>query len=97
MALNIPLVVNSIVSAAIQWPGGQGVLTAASSAFNAATVTLQYRLPDGTTFFSTTTTLAANGISAAFTLPQGLIQVTVTGGAPTALFVNACLISTNLN
>lgn len=97
MALNIPLVLNSVIQAAVQWPGGQGVLNTASSAFNGATVTLQYRLADGVTFFTTATTAAANGLSAIFTLPQGLIQVTVTGGAPTALFCTAQVIPTSLN
>jgi hypothetical protein len=95
--LIIPLVVNSVIQAPAQWPGGQGVLAAAASAYNAATLTLQFRGPDGATYISTATTLTANGLSAVFTLPLGIIQVIVTGGAPTALYCNAQAIPVNLN
>lgn len=97
MNLNLPLVVNSTVQGATQWPGGQGVLTAVATSFASATVTLQYRLPDGATYFSTAVTATANGVSTVFTLPQGLIQVVVSGGSPTGLYVNACLIPNTLN
>jgi hypothetical protein len=72
---NIPLVVQSVIQPAVQWPGGQGVLTSASSFWNGNTVTLQYRLPDGATYLSTSSTATANAVSSAFTLPQGWIQV----------------------
>lgn len=74
--LNIPLVVNSAIQSAVQWPGGQGVLTSRSSFWNANTATLNYLLPDGATYLATATTATADAVSAAFVLPLGLIKVT---------------------
>jgi hypothetical protein len=73
--LNIPLVVNSVLQSATQWPGGSGVLVARSSLWNSNTGTLNFQMPDGT-YFATSTTVSADAITTAFSLPQGLIKMT---------------------
>jgi hypothetical protein len=95
MNLNIPLVVNNVVQPATLFPGGTGVLSAAASVFPTS-VAVQVLLPDGVTFFTTTLTLSANGITAGVALPPGKVQALVTG-SPTGLFANLQLVPTNLN
>jgi hypothetical protein len=66
------------------WPGGQGVFTT-SGTFGGATVTLNYRNPDGSTQAAgsqTTHTAVGNGT---FLLPPCMIQAAVTGGSPSGL------------
>ncbi len=74
--LNLSLVVKSVLQPAIQWPGGRGLLAARSSFWNGNTAALNFLLPDGVTYLPTGTTAAADGLSAAFELPQGLIKAT---------------------
>lgn len=76
MLTNIPLVVNSAIQPAVQWPGGRGVLNARSSLWNGNTATLNILSSDGTTYLTTSTVSSVDGISTAFELPQGLIKVT---------------------
>lgn len=76
MLTNIPLVVNSVIQPAVQWPGGRGVLSSRSSLWNANTAALNFLLPDGVTYFATAAVASADGVSAAFELPQGLIKAT---------------------
>jgi hypothetical protein len=95
--LNVPLVVNSVIAASAFWPGGTGVLSGVATSWAGATMTLNVLGPDGLTYIATTVTLAANGISAAFTLPAGTIKVVQSGGTATVCYVNAQVIPTNLN
>jgi hypothetical protein len=73
----------------VDCPGGLCVMTAAASAWNGATVTLQLLGPDGSSLLtvSVQTTLSANGVGSV-NLPPCQIQATVTGGPPTGLFVS---------
>ena len=75
------------------WPGGIGVFAAVSSAWNSATVTLEWIGPDGSTLIvagtNTTCTANCNGV---FYLPAGKIEAVVSGGTPTALFAAAYVV-----
>lgn len=100
MALfTIPLAAANAILPAAFWPGGTGVLAVVATSFGTASLTLQYQLPDGATFFTVTavTAITANGLSAQFTLPQGKIQLVNGGSGSTGLIVNALVIPTNLN
>jgi hypothetical protein len=97
VAVNIPLVVDSVIQPPVKlWPGGEGALIAEASDFAGATVTLQCRLPNTAAYVSTSTTLTSNGL-ALFSLPMAWLQVTVTGGAPTALNCSAQVAPANVN
>ena len=76
MNYNIPLVVNSVIQPAAQWPGGTGVLSAAATLWNGNVGTLNVLLADGVTYLATSVTASVNGISAAFSYGLGLIKVT---------------------
>lgn len=91
----IPLVVANVTQPASFGPGGLYVIAAAATVFPTS-VTLQILLPDGVTFFSTTATLTAAGVSPAVNLPPGKVQAVVVG-SPTALVATAFVIPTNLN
>jgi hypothetical protein len=95
--LNVPLVTNSTIVGPVAWPGGTGVLVGVASAWNSAVYTLNYLGPDGATYIALSTTISANGVGTAFTLPAGTIKVTLASGPPTAGYVNAQIIPTNLN
>lgn len=74
----------------VNCPGGLMVIAAASSNWNGATATLNMLGPDGSTLLPvspTQSTFTANGVGAV-NLPPCVIQVVVTGGPPTALFVS---------
>lgn len=94
--VSVPLVVNNVVQPASYFPGGLAMLAAAAGTFPTS-LAVQILLPDGATYFTTTLTLAANGISATpVYLPPGKVQAAVgTGGAT----LNATLyaVPTNLN
>lgn len=88
----------SATSAAKQWPGGDGVVDVVGT-FGGATITLQYRGPDASTWLDlktmdpstgaqTTVSLTANG-SIGFSLPPNEIRLVVTGGTPSALHAAA--------
>jgi hypothetical protein len=71
-------------------PGGLMVIAAAASAWNGATATLNMLGPDGSTLMPvspTQATFVGNGVGAVY-LPPCIIQMTVSGGTPTALFVS---------
>ena len=74
--LNIPLVVNSAIQSAAQWPGGAGVLVAVSTLWNSNTATLNFLGPDGSTYIALSTTATANGVGTSFSLPTGKIKIT---------------------
>jgi hypothetical protein len=66
------------------------VITAVASNWNAATATLNMLGPDGATFLQvspTQATFTANGVGTVY-LPPCTIQMAVSGGPPTALFVS---------
>lgn len=96
--LSVPLAVANVLQNGV-WPGGTGVIVAVATAFGTASLTLQYQLPDGTTFFTVAavTAITTNGISSAFTLPFGTIKLVNGGAGNTGLIVNAMVIPTNLN
>lgn len=73
----------------VQWGGGTGVFTAVGT-FGGATVTLQYKGPDGSTAVAmgTDTTLTANG-GGGFIYPPGQIRAAVSGGSPSGLYAQA--------
>lgn len=79
----------SATGAAVQWPGGRGLFTAAGT-FGGATLTLQLMGPDATTWIAAgaDTTLAAAG-AGVFDLPPGQIRVQVAGGTPSGLYARA--------
>jgi len=76
-----------VAGTAFDCAGGTYVFAVASSAFNAATVALQFLLPDGATWLNAGvgTTLTANGAGVVY-LGPGQVRANVTGGTPTALF-----------
>jgi hypothetical protein len=96
--LSVPLAVANVLQNGV-WPGGTGLLAAVATAFGTASLTLQYQLPDGATFFTVAavTAITANGLSAQFTLPFGTIRLVNGGSGNTGLIVNALVIPTNLN
>ena len=79
----------SATGSAAQWGGGAGVFEAAGT-FSGATVKLQRRAPDGSTWFDvgTDTTLTAAG-GGGFVLPPGQIRAAVTGGPPSGMYASA--------
>jgi hypothetical protein len=99
MQFSVPLAVANVVLASAFWPGGTGVIVAAATSFGTASLTLQYLLPDLATFFTITavTAITANGISAQFTLPAGMIRLANGGAGSAGLVANAQIIPTNLN
>lgn len=71
-------------------PGGLMVITAAAAAWNGATATLMMLGPDGVTLMpvsASQATFIANGVGQV-NLPPCTLQMVVTGGSPTALFVS---------
>jgi hypothetical protein len=71
-------------------PGGLMVIAAVASAWNAATATLNMLGPDGATLLPvspTQSTFTANGLGTVY-LPPCTLQMVVSGGTPTALFVS---------
>ena len=92
---SIPLVVANVTQPAAFFSGGLAVLSAVATVFPTS-VAVQVLLPDGATFFTTTATLSANGITAAISLPAGKYQALVTG-SPTGLNASLQLVPTNLN
>jgi hypothetical protein len=83
------LITNGAASSALfDCPGGICVFAAAGT-FGGCTVNLQLLAPDGSTLLTagTATTLTAAGMGVAY-LPPGQIQATVTGGAPSGLYVS---------
>jgi hypothetical protein len=71
-------------------PGGLMVVAAVASAWNGATATLNMLGPDGSTLLAvsaTQSTFTANGVGTVY-LPPCTLQVVVTGGPPTALYVS---------
>jgi hypothetical protein len=100
--LRVSLLVNSAVpsgnsgvpggtAAAVYWPGGICSFEAAASAWNAATLTLQYVNEESGTALTVggSTTVTANAFVSPLYLPPGWYVPSVSGGAPTAL--NAAL------
>jgi hypothetical protein len=90
---HLVLVINSAqvpgpVNNYLFWPGGQSVFTAVATAWNSATLTLQYLGPDGATPVPAAIGLTANGNQMAY-MPAGNYIVAITGGTPTAAV--ACL------
>lgn len=73
----------------VQWDGGQGVFIACGT-FGGATVTLNFRGPDGSTWIAagTATTLTANG-AGTFVLPACEMQAVITAGPPSAMYAVA--------
>lgn len=94
--LNVPLVVNSVLTPAAYFPGGAAVLTGVANTWNGNTYTLNLLGPDGLTTFATAITLAANGVSAVAYLPAGKYSATQSG-ASTGAYVNLQAVPTNLN
>jgi hypothetical protein len=82
----------------LRWEGGVGVFSCVGT-FNAATVALQYRGPDDSTFLpvvssaGTAASLTAAG-SATFYLHRTIVQVAITGGTPAGLY---CSVGAVLN
>lgn len=77
----------SATGAALPVEGGTYVVTA-DGTFGGATLQLQLRSPDGSSWIDITdASLTAEG---AFTvdLPRGEVRMTVTGGTPSALYAN---------
>jgi hypothetical protein len=71
-------------------PGGIMVIAAVATAWGGATATLNMLGPDGVTLLpvsATQSTFTANGVGTIY-LPPCQIQMVVTGGPPTALFVS---------
>lgn len=71
-------------------PGGLMVIAAVATTWNGATATLNMLGPDGATFLQvspTQATFTANGVGTIY-LPNCTIQMAVSGGPPTALFVS---------
>lgn len=86
----VQLLKNTAVTGPIvQWDGGQGVFVACGT-FGGATVTLNFRGPDGVTWIAagSATTLSANG-AGTFVLPACEMQCVVAGGAPSGLYAAA--------
>lgn len=73
----------------VQWDGGQGVFVACGT-FGGATLTLNFRGPDGVTWIAAgaATTLTANG-AGTFVLPACELQVVITAGPPSAMYASA--------
>lgn len=78
----------SATGSKVAWPGGRGLFAAAGT-FGGATVSLQFIGPDGLTLitFGAATNLTAAG-AGIFELPPCEVQATVTGGAPSGLYVS---------
>jgi hypothetical protein len=70
----------------VKWQGGNGTFVAAGN-FGGATVTLQYRGPDGVTWtpMGPNTTLSAAG-GGVFACHEVDIRAEVAGGTPSGLF-----------
>lgn len=75
-----------------EWPGGIGVFDVVGT-FGGATVSLTFRGADEATYLpaGAATTLTSPG-AGVFYLPKCLMLVTVTGGAPSALYAEAGLV-----
>jgi hypothetical protein len=72
-----------------QWGGGTGIFMV-SGTFNGATIKLQFLGPDSTTLIDAGTGTTFTGPNGGiFTLPPGLIQATVIGGPPSAIYATA--------
>jgi hypothetical protein len=74
----------------IDCPGGLMVIAAVANNWNGATATLEILGPDGATLLPvspTQSTFTANGLGTVY-LPPCTIQMVVTGGPPTALYVS---------
>ena len=70
------------------WPGGIGSFMVVGT-WGGATISLQYKAPDGSTFVDvgTDTTLTANG-GGNFELPSCVIKATVSGGPPSGVYAS---------
>lgn len=89
MAINpIVLLENaSATGAERDWPGGRGAFYAEGN-FGGATVKLQVESPNGSWLdVGTDVTLTSPGVGG-FELPRGGIRASVSGGAPSALYVS---------
>jgi len=73
----------------VTWPGGDGEFVVAGT-FGGATVALEVLGPDGTTWINAGSdgTLTAAGVCA-FSLAQGQIRASVTGGTPSGIYATA--------
>ncbi len=74
----------------VDCPGGLMVIAVAASAWNGATASLQMLLPDGQTLINVSPSQAiftANGVGTV-NLPPCTIQMTISGGTPTAMFAS---------
>lgn len=79
----------STTGSAVIWPGGIGMFAVAGT-FGGATVALQFRAPDSSSWINagSETTMDTNG-GALFTMAPGQIRASVTGGAPSGLYASA--------
>jgi hypothetical protein len=83
----IDFIVNgSATSSSRNWVGGNGTLYAEGT-FSGTSLQLQAQSPNGT-WMNVGSAVTAAGL-ANFTVPDGQLRVTVTGGTPSALFVYA--------
>lgn len=89
MGERIDLITNgSATSSAKLWRGGKGTFVV-NATWAGATITLQYKSPDGSTWISlgTDAALTANGLCG-FELAAGEIRAAVTGGPPSAVYAS---------
>jgi uncharacterized membrane protein AbrB (regulator of aidB expression) len=95
----LALIVNDVVATTgtvgTKWHGGRGTFIVEATAWNAGTVTLQYRSPNGTfiTVDATNAVLSANGM-VGIELPPGEIRA-ASNGLPTGVY--AWLIGTRVD
>lgn len=94
MSGSVTLLANaSATGSGVVWPGGEGMFVVAGT-FGGATVALEVLGPDNATWINAGAdgTLTAAGVCA-FSLPQGQIRASVTGGTPSGLYACAARIA----
>ena len=81
---------DSATGNACHWPGGRGSVILTGT-IGGATINFQFLGPDGSTWVTIGSAIAAAGQSL-FELPPGQIRISISGGTPSALYAQAARI-----